>query len=211
MRSPEPFLTTTLHGALTRVTARHESPETARMMESMRALTIGMSFVGLAVLALCLINRATPTNAMWLVLLSGSLVAAMASAVAIGDALHARRFGLRRETDTRLVIDIDRRSVVHGGRIYARGGVMRFTALPHRHGRHEERAERHKERLMPTTYRDAYQVWLQHGETFVLLASVSDERGAQAIVRRLQEVDEMVSRGGTKPETAVFGDRHQPA
>ena len=58
-----------------------------------------------------------------------------------------------------------------------------------------------------TTYRDAWQVWLQHGEAFVLLADVSDEEGAQAIVRRLQTADDDASRGARQDN---FGERQLP-
>jgi thiamine monophosphate kinase len=89
--------------------------------------------------------------------------------------------------------------------------VLRFTAAQHRQGRIEERSERVKERLLSTTYREAWQVWLQSGEDFVLLADVSDEQGAQAIVRRLQAEDERIARFGNRDnDQGSYGPRQSP-
>lgn len=212
MRYPEPMITTRTVGALVRITARYESPETGRLMESLRAMMAVACFVGLSIgAALILSRQAAISNQVWLVSLVASIVLAWLVSCAVADALHDHRFGIRRWSDSTLVVEIARGTVAHAGRTYPRGGVLRFTAAPHRDGRHEERAERSKERLLPTTYRDAYQVWLQHGEAIVLLASVSDERAANAIVRRLQEVDEQVTRGGFPAERgSVYGERQVP-
>ncbi|HRD75331.1 MAG TPA: hypothetical protein PK264_05245, partial [Hyphomicrobiaceae bacterium] len=130
-------------------------------------------------------------------------IGAYAVARMIGQLAFRHRFWARQVTDRTLEVRFHRRVVTHGGQTYPRGPALRFTAVPHRDGRHEDRAERHAERLLTTTYREAWQVWLQHGEVFVLLADVSDEQGASAIARRLQAVDEVVSRAG---QTADFSN-----
>jgi hypothetical protein len=211
MRYPEPILTTDSIGDAARVTARYETPEIARMMASLRSLTAGLNFVGLAASALWALSRQSLSNEVWVLGITVSTIAAYALALATADALFRRRFFARALTDTKLIVTLDRRQVTHAGIDYPRGGVLRFTAQAHREGRHEERDERIKERLMPTTYREAYQVWLQHGEAFMLLANVSDEQGAVAIARRLQENDEQVTRGQRTDYNPLTEARPSPA
>lgn len=210
MQFPEPVLSTELVGKATRVTARYETPETARMVLSLRMMTAGVSSVGLATAALRVLSHVAPSNQAWLIGATLSIIAACAIGQTLADALHRCRFLARRLTDATLVVTLDRRRVTHAGVEYLRGGVLRFTALPHRHGRHEERDERIKERLISTIYREAHQVWLQHGEEFTLLADVSDERGAAAIVRRLQEMDETISRRNMASTECGLGQRQEP-
>lgn len=210
MRYSEPILTTDRHGDGLRVTACYENPETARMMTSLRAVTAGVIFVGGTLAALWILSRFGLSNQVWLLAVATSVILTFAAGQALAAALHRRRFFARGLTDITLVIDIDRRNVSHAGTQYPRGGVLRFTAQPHRAGRHEERDERVNERLISTTYREAYQVWLQQGEGFTLLANVSDEKGAGAIVRRLQEVDERMDRADEEGGGGAFGERAAP-
>lgn len=195
MTYPEPILTTDSTRDGFRVTARYETPETARMMASLRAMTAGAILVAGTLSALWVLSRLGLSNKVWTLAVAISAIGSFAAGQALAGVLHRRRFFARAFTDTALVVDIDRRSVSHNGTEYPRGGVLRFTAQPHRAGRHEERDERVNERLISTTYREAYQVWLQHGEGFTLLANVSDEQGAGAIVRRLQNGDEQLGEG----------------
>ncbi len=211
MPSREPILATTETDDGVRITARYETPEVARLMRSLGALMAGSSFAVLVTLALWIINRAhLHDNGVWLLSIAGAIVAAMLMSRKLSAIFHARRF-LRSLTYAHLGIDLDRIAITHNGLRYTRGGAIRFTAMPHRDGRIEERDERIKERLLSTTYRDAFQVWLQHGEAFTLLADVSDERAAAAIVRRLQEIDEQVTRGiADTNHNALFGARQVP-
>lgn len=214
MRYPEPILTTEAAGDGVRVTARYESPETARMMESLRRLSSGA--IGLCfVLAGFAIHGRTFND--WLsgqAILSAALIVITSFFVAqlLARALHQRRFFLRALTDAHLELILTLRSVTHAEKSYDRTTVLRFTAAQHRQGRIEERSERVKERLLSTSYREAWQVWLQSGEEFILLADVSDEQGAQAIVRRLQVEDEKIARFGNRDnDQGSFGQRQSPS
>ncbi len=212
MRFPEPVITTTRTARGLRVTARYETPEIARLSESvaanvMRGLT-GMGLIGCwAGLSWLVLDART-----WIAAMIVGTIAAFMLAQAAGKLAYRHRFWARRISDARLDIELTRKSVDSGRQEFQRGPVLRFTAAPHRLGRHEERSEREQHRLIATTYREAWQVWLQHGEDFVLLADVSDERGASMIVRRLQEADERVTRGqGTAAGVDAFGVRQRPA
>ena len=210
MSYPEPILTTEAAGDGVKLTARYETPETARTMESLRALAAGAIGLTLVMAGFALHGR---TFNDWLsgpAILSVSLIiiASYFAAQLLARALYRRRFFLRPWTDACLDTTVTRKSVTYADKCYERASVLRFTAAQHRHGRIEERSERVKERLLSTTYREAWQVWLQHGEAFVLLADVSHEQGAQAIVRRLQAEDERVTRGSS---TTEFGHRQHPS
>lgn len=210
MHYPEPILTTEAAGDGVTVTARYESPETVRMMDSLRGIAagaIGLSFM--------LVGFATYSRTFedWLsgpAIVSAALIIIASYFIAqlLARALHQRRFFLRQWTDTRLDIGLTRKLVTHETKSYDRSSVLRYTAAQHRQGRIEERSERVKQRLLSTTYRESWQVWLQSGEDFVRLADVSDEQGAHAIVRRLQAEDERVTRGS---QNAAFGSRQAPA
>jgi hypothetical protein len=210
MHYPKPVLTTEPEGDGVRVTARYETPETARMIESLRALAAGAIGLALLVLGIGVHGR---TFADWLsgpAILSAALIVIISvfAAKIAAQRLYRHRFFLRGVMDARLDVIVSRSSVKHESKSYDRTQVLRFTAAAHRQGRHEERSERVKERLLSTTYREAWQVWLQSGEDFVLLAEVSDEQGAQAIVRRFQVEDESVTQ--SVGENA-YGRRHQPS
>lgn len=209
MRYPEPILTAEAAGDGVRVTARYETPETARMMESLRGLAAGAIWLALVVAGFALHVRNFNDWLSGSAILSTALIVIASFFVAqiLSRYLLQRRFFLRALTDAQLDIILSRRSVAHGSKAYERTSVLRFTAAAHRQGRIEERSERVKERLLSTTYREAWQVWLQSGEDFVLLADVSDEQGAQAIARKLQSVDETVSHTISQN---TFGQRQAP-
>lgn len=212
MRFPEPVITTTKTERGHRVTARYETPELARLNESIAAIVmVGSTAMGLigcwAGLSWLVLDARS-----WIAAMIVGTIAAFMLAQSAGKLAYRHRFWARRISDARLDIELTRKSVILGAREYQRGPTLRFTAAAHRLGRHEERSERERHRLISTTYREAWQVWLQHGEDFVLLADVSDERGAATIVRRLQEADEQVTRGqGTAAEADAFGMRQCPA
>lgn len=209
MRWNDPRFTTQPNGKGQRITARFETPETLRMLASLRDV---LTWLVTASAALTAYNMHGQHFADWMAgpaMVIASLIAIVAfvAGQVLGTALYHRRFHLRRLTDRTLTVDLSRTAVTVAGQAYARHGVLRFTAVPHRRGREEARAERTRHLNLSTTYRDAWQVWLQHGEAFVLLADVSDEEGAQAIVRRLQTADDDASRGARQDN---FGDRQIP-
>lgn len=75
----------------------------------------------------------------------------------------------------------------------------------------EERDERRVERHLPFIYRDSWNIVLQTGECFTVLASVASAEHAKAIVRRLQNIDEFVTRGeAAAPGSSAFGRRSNP-
>jgi hypothetical protein len=213
MRFPEPRLDTRDDGDGVLVTARFETPEMARLMESLRGITFVVVALATGASGIWLADRAGfLTDSASLVLAVTSLVVAAVLVARIGAGIcHHRRFWLRRLTDRTRAVRLARDMVHVADHSYRRGPALRFTALPHRGGRIEERHERQLGRMIPTVYRDAFQVWLQHGETFVLIADVSDEKGAAAIVRHLQTVDEHVTRGRQSDGGAfAYGRRHLP-
>lgn len=213
MRFPEPRLNTRDAGDGVLVTARFETPETARMMESLRGITFVVIALATGPTGIWLADRAGfLTGSQSLVLAVTSLVIAAVLVARIGAEICLRhRFWLRRLTDRARAVRLTRDVVHIDDHTYRRGPALRFTALPHRGGRIEQRHERQLGRMIPTVYRDAFQVWLQHGETFVLIADVSDEKGAAAVVRHLQTVDEHVTRGRQDDGGALaYGRRHLP-
>ncbi|HRK20131.1 MAG TPA: hypothetical protein PK970_14345, partial [Hyphomicrobiaceae bacterium] len=108
-------------------------------------------------------------------------------------------------------VGLSREAVTFQGRGFSRGSRIAFTAEPHRLARDEDRAERIDGATLHETYRRAHEIKLQHGETIVVLAAVSDEEGANAIVRRLQSADDEAARGtGAFSKGTVFGPRQQP-
>jgi len=211
MQADEPVLLSVADGGDIIVEARFETPETARLLESARGLVAGTIGFGVAIGGYRILSRAFADRLDGAIVLGCALllVAAYAIGQAAGNELFRRRFFLRRLTDARLRVRLSREIVVADTLSVDRSATLRFTAAPHRRARHEERAERVKGRLLSTTYREAWQVWLQHGERFVLLADVSSEDAAQAIARRLQSEDERVTRGAA--DHASYGQRQLPA
>lgn len=193
------------------VRVRHELPEGARMMESLAdSVELGM-ILAITVLGTMylLSSSAIVSNAAFLAAISLVVIAAFWFARVISQYLLRQRFFLlRRFAERHFKVALARREVVIAGKRYGRGPVLRFSCAPHRRGKDEEREERVKERLIPMTYRLAWQVWLQHGEEFILLADVSDEASAKAITRALQTADERAARGMlAASEDAPFGTR----
>jgi len=64
---------------------------------------------------------------------------------------------------------------------------IRFSSRPHWLGKREERDERRVQHPIGYDYRDAWEVWCEAGLDVVLVASVSQEEDARAIVRHLTE------------------------
>jgi len=180
MRFPEPRIESRPDGDGVRVIVGYETPEMVRAMESLQAITTGALACMIALASTVAIWRTGDASTYAVLLTALGAIGAYAVARMIGQLAFRHRFWARQVTDRTLEVRFHRRVVTHGGQTYPRGPALRFTAVPHRDGRHEDRAERHAERLLTTTYREAWQVWLQHGEVFVLLADVSDEQGASA-------------------------------
>lgn len=70
-----------------------------------------------------------------------------------------------------------------------------FAVLEHRDARHEQREEQRVGHPLGYAFRDAFDVWLQCGHQFELIAAVADEASARAIVRHLQDADTRATRG----------------
>ncbi len=209
MRWNDPRITAAPHGNAIHVTSRFETPETLRMLASLRDALTWTVTASTALTAYGVHGRHFVDWMSGPAMVTAALIAigAFLAGQVPATALYRRRFYLRAVTDRTLTVGLSRNSVTVAGHAYARQGVMRFTAVPHRRGREEARAERMKQIDLSTTYRDAWQVWLQHGEAFVLLADVSDEEGAQAIARRLQSADDEATRGARQDN---FGERQVP-
>ena len=62
---------------------------------------------------------------------------------------------------------------------------LRFAARPHWLGKQEQRDEQRVQHPIGYEYRDAWEVWCEAGLDVVLVASVSHEDDARAIVRHL--------------------------
>ncbi len=75
-----------------------------------------------------------------------------------------------------------------------------FTTMQHRAGKTEGRDEQRVKRRLGYAYRDAWEIWLQSGHRIERLAAVADEPSARAIVRHLQEANEMATRGRREAE-----------
>jgi hypothetical protein len=196
MRYPDPVIKIEPLSDGVMVSARYESPEIARAMLSLRGLcfmAIWATLSGGSVWAIVAAGSAW-SSSFWLLALALVTIFGFGIAHWLADQLLNQRFLLGTLLHRQLTVRLTRRHAEHRGQTYDRGPVLRFTAAPHRAGRLEERSERHAERMQPYTYRDAAQVWLQHGEAFILLAAVSDERGAEAIARAMQAADERVGR-----------------
>jgi hypothetical protein len=196
MRYPDPVISIQQQPGGVTVVARYETPEIARAMLSLRGTCFVAAWSALSGGSVWAIISAGSTwsSGVWLLAVALTIILGYGIAHWLAEQLLNQRFFLGTVVCRQLTVRLTRRQAEHRDKIYDRGLVLRFTAAPHRHGKLEERGERHAERLQPTTYRDAAQVWLQHGEAFVLLAAVSDERGAEAVARALQAADEQVGR-----------------
>lgn len=211
MRPAEPRLYTTQAGAGWVVGASYESPEGQRLIGSLRTITFGLALAVYAALWLTLLNDwlRSFSDGERMVMMMASVVAAGGMARVTSDFLADARFWLRSLLDRKFEIAMCREAVTSGGKNYPRDRKIAFTSEPHRQSRREERAERVSGEIIPETYRAAHEVRLQHGETLIVIAEVSDQQAANAIVRRLQVIDELATRGnGTKG--AGFGSRQSP-
>lgn len=211
MRQAEPKISTAADAHISVMNARFETPENSRLVRSLAAFTRGVALAAYSYGAITLSDR------MPIQLSSGErmVVIAMGIAVAFGLALVTSkhladiRFGLRPILDRQLHVSVCRDFVSCLGVQYARDRKIAFTSEPHRWARREDRAERVSGETIPETYRLAYEVKLQHGENFTVLAVLSDEQGANAIARRLQVLDEIATRGAASKGHA-FGQRQSP-
>lgn len=214
MRPHKPTITTTTKGDTVEFTARYESPAWASLILSIREFAFGVLTIGLFVAGgywllttpLGLTNGQTVVVALaWL---AGAWIVARITANALADF----RFGLLPGGDQHLRLTLARENVqVNSGKAkgsYARGPALRFTAQPHVRGKYEARHSEWSGEHGPHIHRDAFQVWLQHGERVIELAASSSEDEANVIVRRLQAGDEQAARGST--ETESFANRPQP-
>ncbi len=212
MRQAEPVIATRLLEGIATFDARHETPEGQRLVRSLRAMTLAGAFVGVFLLLLRALSH-WPTNltdGKRMVVMALSLAVSFGIALVAANALADARFGLRRVLDRRVRLTMSRDGIGHNGADYRRDRKIAFTSEPHRWARREERAERVSGETIPETYRLAYEVKLQHGEAFIVLAHVSDEQAANAIARRLQALDELVTRGVGPLSGSAFGPRQAP-
>jgi len=187
------------------VAVRFESPEARRLVLSLATITHAVALVVLSVLAVTGLMSWPEgfSGGERMVMMFAAFVLAFAIARALSAAVSDRRFCLRALTDRRLSIELTRDAVAQGAARYGRSEKIAFTSEPHRKSRVEERTERAAGHMIPEIYRLAYEVKLQHGEHFVVLAELSDEAGANAIARRLQTADDQVTRG-------IYADRDRP-
>lgn len=212
MRPPEPLLTTLPTSDGVQITVRYETPEMGRAVASASNLIGAGLGVAFGLIGLGLLGFIAPArNDLWI----GALVVTALASLGIGrlasDVTFRNRLYIAPQRSSTLSIFMTRTHVQVGMKRFARDRVLRFTTAPHREARQEERDERLLQRPLPTVYRNAHQVWLQYGERLVLLADVSDEYAAAAIVRRLQDVDEHVTRGHSQPvDASAFGVRPVP-
>lgn len=212
MRPAEPRIGTTLQAGTATFDACHETPEGQRLIRSLRAMAQIAAFVGVSVLLLRVLSRwpADLTDGERMVVMALSLAVSFGISMVAANALADARFGFRCLLDRRIRLTVSRDGIGHNGTDYRRDRKIAFTSEPHRWARREERAERVSGETIPETYRLAYEVKLQHGEVFIVLAHVSDEQAANAIARRLQALDELVTRGAGSLSRSAFGPRQVP-
>jgi hypothetical protein len=86
---------------------------------------------------------------------------------------------------------------------------LRFAARPHWLGKQEQRHEQRVQHPIGFEYRDAWEVWCEAGLDVVLIAAVSHEDDARAIVRQLTEEYLFVTRDPQFDHNAY--DRTEPA
>jgi hypothetical protein len=210
MKFRPPVIETRANGEGLLVRVRYESPEKARLVLSLHGMALSVLLISLCALGVWLIAT-TPgrfTGGERMVMMFAALPVSLALARAIAAWLTWERFFIGRNGDRRLNVSIDRAGIALAGRTYHRGPLLRFTALPHKRGKLEPRYVEATSQLATYTYRDAFQLWLQHGENLIELASISNEDAANAIARRLQTADETVTRGaGPYADASPFGDR----
>lgn len=210
MRFRPPVIETVANGEGLSVRVRYESPEKARLVLSLHGMAVSVLLTAIGALAVWLIATTAGrfTGGERMVLMFAALPVSLALARTLAAWLTWQRFFVGRNGNRRLDVDIDRAGISVAGRTYHRGPVLRFTAQPHKRGKLEPRYIEATSQLATYTYRDAFQLWLQHGENLVELASISNEDAANAIARRLQASDETVTRGaGPYADASPFGDR----
>jgi hypothetical protein len=83
-----------------------------------------------------------------------------------------------------------------------RGDELRFSSRPDQRGKYEERDERRVQHPIGYEYRDAWEIWVEASLDVQLIATVSDEQDARAIVRHLTEENLFVTRGENPSEYA---------
>jgi hypothetical protein len=215
MRPHKPIITTTKNGEAVEFTARYESPAWANVIAGIKHVLWAALFLSLWLVGTCWIvvkQLFDLTQGQAAVVAIGWTAGAWVIADAIVNMLAQFRFGLLPGGDRRLLLLLARETVcVKSGKakgIYARGPALRFTAQPHVHGKFEARHAERTNQLGPHLHRDAFQVWLQHGNRVIELAAASSEDEANAIVRHLQAADEQASRGSA--DTDIFANRPQP-
>ncbi|MEO1710368.1 MAG: hypothetical protein AAFR70_08865 [Pseudomonadota bacterium] len=86
---------------------------------------------------------------------------------------------------------------------------LRFASRPHWLGKQEQRDEQRAQHPIGFEYRDALEVWCEAGLDVVLIAAVSHEEDARAIVRQLTEEYLFVTRDAQFDHDAY--DRTEPA
>jgi hypothetical protein len=111
-----------------------------------------------------------------------------------------------------MTLDDRRIAILNNGTetsVERRSDELRFSSRPHHRGKFEERDERRVQHPIGYEYRDAWEIWVEAGLDVRLIATVSDERDARAIVRHLTEENLFVTRGENPSEYAPM--RAEPA
>jgi hypothetical protein len=113
-----------------------------------------------------------------------------------------------RTTIDELVVTLDDRLVTFVSQgtetsVRRRSDKLRFSSRPHHRGKYEERDERRVQHPVGYEYRDAWEIWIEAGLDIQLIATVSDEQDARAIVRHLTEENLFVTRGENPSEYAA--------
>ena len=215
MRPHKPIITTTQNGEAVEFTARYESPAWANIILGLKDalwLVLFVLLFGVGGYWLLFEQRLGVTQGQAVVIALGWTAGAWKIANVIVTLLAEFRFGLLPGGDRRLHLTLARDSVrVESGTakgIYTRGPVLRFTAQPHVQGKFEARHAERTSQLGPHLHRDAFQVWLQHGNRVIELAAASSEDEANDMVRQLQAADELASRGAADAD--AFANRPRP-
>ena len=187
------------------VVARYWTPDWVRFIETLwwpltLLLWAGLSMTAFYGLAMVDISLTLNEAVFWGAVLSAAIFAlswaASRTLVRLGGG-----YGLARKGRSRLIVRLARghiawQSESKGGAIDREGWLVRFVPRPHRSGRLEQRDAENGQRVhsLSYAYRDSWEIWMQVGERFFILASVSSEADADAIIRRLQAADLEVTR-----------------
>ncbi len=199
------------------IEAGYWTPEWARFVVDIKNTLVPLCALGVWLVLFKWIMEAPFTSIDKMVFGFGAAAVSFLLSWALNNFLSDLRGGyfLRPHGNKRLRLKLTRNCVNlwegQGWCEYPRALDTRFVIEPSREAKWEEREERRTQQHLPYTDRDAWTVWLQLGEQFIELASVSTDIDAKAIVRRLQSIDEFITRGGRPADhDTPFGPRSAP-